>query len=381
MHNALLYGAARSMLNHALALREHGVEFAVLLPQHGPLEEVLEAQGIPRYVFPLEHFGLKKAPLQKGGPGKLARAAASRWRFFRGASRAMEELGRPIVHLHSTFCGHAALAARAARCPILWHVREERHRSVEKRAPSPRLWVSQLWVEMRRRNARRWADRVVYVSHAVQKKYGLPEKRSDVVYNFIRMPSEPPPRPAGGPLRVLHAGRVTIEKGAEEFLAICRAASRRGVDLVATYAGEGPAPYVEDYRRRIREDGLEDRLLLPGYVTDMAPLYAASDVLLFPSHTEALPRAVMEAMAYGRPVIASDAGGIPEMIESGRTGFIFDLHHPEAAVDALEALARDPARRAEMGRLARERARRLFSQESYVEQMLRIYREMEAARG
>ncbi|MBU1908631.1 MAG: glycosyltransferase family 4 protein [Verrucomicrobia bacterium] len=381
IHAAQIYGAANSMLTHALALRERGYEFTVLLNAHGPLEQALRRHGIPCVTFPFVHFGLKRNPWRWDLPVKAWQAMASRARFILHSYRLLRRLNRPLVHVHSTLVFHAALAAWLAGCRVLWHVREERTRQPYSQKGRWYRWSRQIRVEARRLVVRLLADRLVYVSESIRNKYGLPRTPSDVVFNYLDMPAERPEREADGVFRVLYVGRLTFEKGADDFLRICRGLLDRQVPFTAVMAGDGAPDYLTFHRRRIRELGLEARVQLAGYQENMQALYAQTDVLLFPSQTEAFPRAVMEAMAYGRPVVASGVGGIPEMIEHGRSGFLFRLDHPDEAVEALCRLARDRDLGREIGTAARERAAKLFSRDVYADRMDRVYREMTKKTG
>ncbi|MBU1694367.1 MAG: glycosyltransferase family 4 protein [Verrucomicrobia bacterium] len=358
IHSADLYGAGRSLLDHALALRGGALNFTALLPEHGPLEEALKAHGIPVWV----------------GPSRKPAA------FYRFALGTLQREGRPLCHVHSTFPLAAALAARRAGCPILWHVREERQRSVERRRPGLRRWGSRALSEIRRLAIGLLANRIIYVSEAVRRQFAFPGKPSDVLFNFL--PDLPPPvraRAPGTPLTLLYVGRVCLEKGAEEFAGICRGLLDRGVSFRAVMAGSTYADSA-DFPARLAAMGLGERVRMTGYQPDLESIYEDVDVLLFPSHTEGFGRPVMEAMARGIVVVASRVGGIPEMIDHGRTGFLFDLARPGEAVEILARLERDAALARAVGARARESTTRLFSREAYVEKMSRIYREMDRTR-
>jgi len=152
---------------------------------------------------------------------------------------------------------------------------------------------------------------------------------------------------------LLMAGVVNHAKGSQEFYEAFRRLAGTHPDLAAIWVGEGPdrLPLTQ----RARADGLGDRLTITGRVPRATVLeyMRAADVMLFPSRAEGLPNVVMEAMASGLPVVATDVGGVREIVLDGRTGLLVpaqDVPAMVAAVDRLladNALAKDMARGAE----------------------------------
>ena len=138
------------------------------------------------------------------------------------------------------------------------------------------------------------------------------------------------------PAEVLFAGRLSPEKGIEELVA-----ATEGMNLVV--AGDGPL-----------------RNLVPGALgfvphEELEILYDRAAVVVLPSYREGMPLCVLEAMAHGRPVVASAVGGIPELVEDGVTGYLVEPGDVDGVRAALEKLLADPALRRRMGRVARAR--------------------------
>jgi glycosyltransferase involved in cell wall biosynthesis len=163
------------------------------------------------------------------------------------------------------------------------------------------------------------------------------------------------------------------EKAHDVALAAVGQLARRipGVRLVI--AGDGPE------RVRIAEAAapLETRVILTGYRTDVMALLEASDVVLHPSHHEALPTTLIEAAAAGVPSLATDVGGVSEIVIDGVTGIL--VGSPPRADDlerALEALLLDRDLRAQLGRAARARFESEFRVERWVERTRAIYDEV-----
>jgi glycosyltransferase involved in cell wall biosynthesis len=167
--------------------------------------------------------------------------------------------------------------------------------------------------------------------------------------------------------RLIACGQLEAYKGFEFLLFACALLRARGVDFSCRIVGEGPQ------RKRLESLGerlhLRDCVQLPGVLThdELIPEMAGAALLVMPSivlqgygKRDVIPNVIVEAMAVGLPVVATDVGGITEAVRDGVSGTIVPPGDPEALADALAALLRDPARRAHLGRGALRHARRHF---------------------
>jgi glycosyltransferase involved in cell wall biosynthesis len=136
-------------------------------------------------------------------------------------------------------------------------------------------------------------------------------------------------------------------------------------------AGEGELrPALE---RQIREHHLEKHVLLAGFRPDVLSLHKAFDIFVMSSLTEGLGTSLLDAMACGKPIVATAAGGIPEVVVDGETGFLVAPRDHEAMARAIVALLKDEDLRRRMGEAGRTRARVHFSAERMVQDTLRVY--------
>lgn len=158
---------------------------------------------------------------------------------------------------------------------------------------------------------------------------------------------------AGETPLVGYVGRFSPEKGPEVFL--------RAALLLATLAPEarcvmvGDGPMAGEIEAAVARFGLQERVHLAGTCRDMPAVYREFDVLVSSSHSEAMPLAVMEAMASGVPVVATKAGGVPDLVEQGRTGWIVGLRDHEGLAGQVAHILRTPGEVQRMGTHARER--------------------------
>jgi glycosyltransferase involved in cell wall biosynthesis len=136
------------------------------------------------------------------------------------------------------------------------------------------------------------------------------------------------------------------------------------------------APYIGDLRERIRACGLESRVVFTGWRTDVLAIVNRMTVLVHPSLAEGFGRAVLEAMALGKPVIASRVGGLREAIRDEENGFLVAPGDVDAIADRLRRLLGDPELRMRIGARARATVRAEFQVEDKMQQLFSIWRDV-----
>lgn len=134
------------------------------------------------------------------------------------------------------------------------------------------------------------------------------------------------------------------------------------VDLLYVIAGGGA--YLEEFKKKVKDEyeSVASQLIFLGHVDDMFKLYIAADLVLYFSALDALPRAVIEAQAAGRVVLADDFAGIPEIIEHGQTGYL--LKHRAELTTAIEELLINNELREKIEHQSADNAKRKFSPHS-----------------
>jgi glycosyltransferase involved in cell wall biosynthesis len=170
-------------------------------------------------------------------------------------------------------------------------------------------------------------------------------------------------RPAGE--YVAFSGRISPEKGVDVFLS----AAARMPDVLFKVAGDGPAR-SELMAKAPRNVEFVGRL---GF-DDLVAFYQRSRILVAPSlWFEPFGMVVVDAMALGVPVIASRIGGLPDVVDDGVTGLLFEPGNREALVDQLHLLWNDPERCRQMGKAAREKVLREYTQDAYYHNLIAVY--------
>jgi glycosyltransferase involved in cell wall biosynthesis len=223
------------------------------------------------------------------------------------------------------------------------------------------------------------------VRHTVIESLGVPDRQVITIPNWIDVEraSEPRERSAerhkyGVTRRVAVAliGQITPLKGHEEFLGAAArvAAERTDVEfLVVGEDRERGVPFETRLRRRARKFGVERVFRFLGYQTDLLGVLAAVDAVAVPSWNEAFSLVAVEAMAAGRPVIASDVGGLAEIVEHEATGLLVQPRDVDALAAALFRFAEDPALVEHLGLQARVAARR-FARGPSIDRVVEAYR-------
>jgi glycosyltransferase involved in cell wall biosynthesis len=198
--------------------------------------------------------------------------------------------------------------------------------------------------------------------------------------SFARIPepvrqAPPPPPPAGTPPTIGYLGRLEWYKGVHDLLRALPLLHGTAPDVRLDIAGDGP--FRPELERLAASLGLSDRVRFRGRVEGHAKeeWFAGVHLLATPSNMwENFPLVALEGLVRGRPVVATNIGGIPDIVEDGETGFLVPIERPDALAARLGTLLGDPARARAMGLLGRARVLDRFTPEGHVTRLVRIYR-------
>ncbi|MGE4292859.1 MAG: glycosyltransferase [Desulfovibrio sp.] len=203
----------------------------------------------------------------------------------------------------------------------------------------------------------------------------IPEERIRLIYNgfdvvaYDALPGEPLVKRRGNEVLIGNAGRLTPQKGQQHLLEAARLLKDRGLDFRLLIAGTGESE--DALRAEAARLDVEDVTEFLGFVKDMKRFHASLDIFALSSLWEGFGYVLVEAMASERAVAAFAISSNPEVVEDGVTGLLTLPGDAVALADALEALARDPSLRAEMGRKGRERVLERFDTRTALAQFLK----------
>lgn len=283
-----------------------------------------------------------------------------------------------LVHLHmssyGSFARKSTLAwiARAAGVSIVLHVHGGEFGIFYERAP--RVLKQVIRTTLTRANVvvalgDRWAERLRAIA---------PEAHVTVIPNTVRPREAAHDWVGDEPVHVVFLGEIGDHKGAFMLLEAwsqIMADARYAGTAHLTLAGNGE---VERARRTVARLRLETSVQVRGWLppAQAHALVSSAQVLALPSRNEGQPMAVLEAMASGVCVVASDVGGLPDLIESGTTGLLVPPGEVEALVAALQYVITDHDARARLGRAALERVRADFDAAVVWRRIDALYREV-----
>jgi glycosyltransferase involved in cell wall biosynthesis len=178
----------------------------------------------------------------------------------------------------------------------------------------------------------------------------------------------------GEELVVLCAGRLSTEKGQADLLeAVALIAKMPDIPRFRLLlAGDGvERQHLEQLSARL---GIQEKVIFAGHASDMRPYYAMASMLVLPSHSEGSPNVVLEALAAGLAVAATAVGGVPEILEEGRTGLMVPPGNSAALANATARLLRDPGLRCRLASVGQEYVMRSFTAETYRLSLTTLYR-------
>ena len=178
------------------------------------------------------------------------------------------------------------------------------------------------------------------------------------------------------PLHVLYLGYIWKAKGSFDLVEAARQVSLENKQVVFELVGsELRPPELQQLAALIQESGLEGVVSLhpPVYSEDKLACFRRAGLFVYPSYSEGMPMAVIEAMASGLPVVASSAGGLPDLVQDGVTGLLVEPGKPEQLAAALGKLIHDPALRQSMGENGACLAAQRFDIEQHAARLVEIY--------
>jgi glycosyltransferase involved in cell wall biosynthesis len=295
------------------------------------------------------------APARRSGPSKL--------RWLRSlASRLHPE----VIHSYSFYTNFAAwYAAAGTKVVVVGSVRSDFARS-----------VSEYGFCLGRLSAH-WPRAQIFnnftAAESVQKSYSLFTPRQVfVVRNGVDLERfTKTPLPSGTPVKMLAIGSLTQVKRWDRLLNAALKLKQMHFQFQIRIVGDGPLRWPLE--RQADDLGINNHVEFMGQRNDIPALLADTLLLAHTSQNEGCPNVVMEAMACGRPVVATDAGDIPFLVEDGKTGFVVRRGDADAFAERLAALIQNPELCERMSEAGRRKAERDFGLERLMRETLAAY--------
>jgi glycogen(starch) synthase len=201
--------------------------------------------------------------------------------------------------------------------------------------------------------------------------------KSSVIYNGIDIPKIAPAKLNFKEPHIVCLGRLVKQKGFDLAITAFVQVLKHFPNVCLTIAGDGPARHVLE--QQANERGLKDRIHFPGRITheEIPVLLNKATIVVIPSRDhDSSPAVVLEAAQMARPIVASQVGGIPELVLHQRTGLLVENRNITAFAEAISFLLENPVMAQQMGLAARKRALEVFSLERYINDYDNLYRKI-----
>lgn len=375
IHSTTFGGAHNQILRLHKRLSLKGFETLVLLPVHnGDADERLTEAGVKVLCLPLHHLRATPNPLSQ------IRFLAGLWPEIQQIRILLRDQNIDLVQAHGPTNPQAAVAARLENLPIVWQLLDTRAPMFLRRGCMPIVT--------------RLAHVVMSTGRSVARAHPGTDSLGDRLITFVppvewqrfswtwadrqaardRLMASPDDFVVGA------VGNLNPQKGFDLLLEACWLARKQDPHLLLRIRGAA-SPNHQPYDARLLkrasmlgfDDWSIDRVPSGSEVRDILPGF---DILVSSSmpRSEGLPTVILEGMAAGLPVVATDVGGTSELVSNGVTGFVVEPQDPVAIANAILLLARDPGLRKGMGRAAQRKLLEEWPIENCVEAYLGAYR-------
>ncbi len=363
-------GADFCLWNLVTALPRDAVVPLMILKTGDPMAARYRAEGIEAVELPLV------PPRRALEFGKLARYFLSFGPSVFHVARAIRRFRADLVHVNTLYNLQGGFAARVARRPLVWHIRE--------------MGSDSRLARMMLRCVALFATRAVAMSNAIAGTLEACGSRRRMIYDGIDLSRFED---------VAGVDTLREELGLDRDAALVTCASRiepwKGQHVLIEAAPRiletcpqarilivgGAAVNKPEYERGLRDRceslGIADRVIFTGIRNDIPRVMAASNVMVLPSATpEPFGLTVVEAMASRCPVVATAAGGPLESVVNGETGWLVPPNDPEAMAERIVHVLDDSVKAKRMGDQGYARAHACFSRERYAREMTELFREL-----
>ena len=370
-HTAQVSGAEKVLLNLLSYFDTNIVKPIVVCPENGTLVEDLRNQNVAVKLIPMPLL------IRTFNPGKLLKYCLAFYRYARRFIREIRAAKADIVHCNSfTSTLYSILPAKLTKTPVIWHMHD--------------ILQDRLFNKIFIRVTALGADKIICVSDATKNalvKFGVRADKCDVIYNSIRnsearhnsLANFRQEIGATGNSKIISMiGQLAEWKGQDVFIDATTKLVRKFSNFKCVIVGDVISPSEERYKKNIFRMvdtlKLSNYIIFTGFRSDVQKIINDSDVIVHASiKPDPLPTAIIEAMNSGKAVVATNVGGVPELVTNYRTGLIVPPNDPVALANAIAKLIAAPEKAAEMGTLAKQVIQRRFNWRSNLRKILQLY--------
>jgi len=337
-HSGLAYGAERSLLALAVELsKDSNITPIVLVPSKGFLSEQLTKQGVEVVIFPFYNWitSLKLYPFNLLG-------FLLNYLLINFYSAKIESLEIDLVYSNSLATNFGALIVNRMKKKHIWHVREFVKEDLNRFFIPCNSYVTK-FVE-------NTTSHLIYNSQIVADKFTkiFKNTKSTVIYNGFEFSDEKTQENryqefviAGQPINLIIVGAVRYEKGQHDAISCLIELRKRNFNVVLNIIGKGKADYISKLQNMCAADNVDEYVKFIGTVDKPLDYFRSSAVSLAASSNEAFGRIVVESSSVGCPTVASNSGGLPEIIKHDKTGLLYQKHDINDMANQVQKLLLD----------------------------------------
>lgn len=373
-HYTSLYGANRSLLEMMSWLQKgYNVKPIVLVPGSGDLNDVLSSRGIP--CLEVKWYPWSRDENQSHfSPKPLAKRVLNKYLFGKAEQKVAETADSiDLIHTNSSVTQIGGFLSEKFGLPHIWHLREfgEEDYGI----------VHDGGLDQAGSYFTNHADLLIANSKAVRKKYSnyIPEEMIEVVYNGVSYQEHFVERDFSKlgeeSVGFLLVGLLNEAKGQLEAIkAANQLKEKLGIEnFELNLAGSGSDSYKAKLKKFVVEKDLQDFVNFLGYKSDIAEVRKSNDVALVCSEQEAFGRVTVEAMLAQMPVIGTNSGGTPEIVDDKETGFLYSSGSPMELANHMKSIIENRDLIREYGEEGHKKAKKQFTAEINAENIFKKY--------
>jgi glycosyltransferase involved in cell wall biosynthesis len=369
-HSSELYGAERSLLVLVTQLQiKWGIKPVVLLPRDGELLKKLEDSRIETIVTPYYRWITKKERLPVAWVRTLQNYVQ-----VRRLSPVLQKIKPDVIYTNTLASPIGALLAQTYGIPHIWHAREFVHEDMH--------WVYALGVKSSMSLMSRSTKLIICNSEAVRRKIAkyIPIEKCAVVYNGFEFSDEIEFNSAkkyenvvhnNRPVRIIIVSQLYPNKGQMDAIQALSVLKERQMSIELLIVGSGEDSYVAELKKLANQLNVGRQVVFKGYIKDPKQLIADSAVCLVCSRSEAFGRSAVEAMAIGIPVVGTNSGGLPEIVQDGITGLLYEPGDYKGLAYQVERLLNDRLLYERIASQSFNSVRQRFNTKQYVDSVAR----------
>ena len=368
-HEGHMGGASKSLVALAKIMMSRGHKVTVLIPfRNSEMENKLKENGIKTIAVLYTWWQYPE------NEGKFIKYAYKLGYMINPIAleqiyRKLEKEKIDIIHSNSSVLDIGMKLSEKMNVPHVWHFRE--------------FGKEDLGIEYTKGKEKSMKiinqshSRLIYISNAMQKYYSqwLKQDKGQVIYNGIGAEYLLEKNTCGrAQIRFLISGALQPGKGQECAIKAAAILKKQGItNFRICIAGRSIADYDKKLRKLCEKEAVTDIIDFAGFVSNMQELRKKSDIELVCSKREAFGRVTVEAMMSSNPVIASRSGANPELIQEGKTGFLYTLDSSEELADCMKKFLLNPELIYKMGKQAYCMAKDKFTAEKNAIQIETLY--------